>query len=279
MSFAQSDTCPSCVQIASDDVELYKKLFPLVVWTDSQVYDHNSVIKISGHLRPENDVAPVLIIVTNPLGNVVTVDQLAADANGDFSLNLNTQSPLWKQNGDYVIKAQSGSDNRLFKTKFTLISYDVGDVSECTNKEIAIVADNGGVYCLPFSSSKGTTLNAEGSLELASKTLSITIRGQDVDSIVLDIPRYLLDSKSSSGDDSDFVVLSDGKLVKFQELDSDADSRQIKIDYSPTRRGSYDIVGTHVVPEFGTIASLILVGSIGSILILGRSFSNRIVKF
>ena len=278
-SFAQSSQCPSCVQILPENIELYKKLFPLTIWTDSQVYDHDSMVTVSGHLRPENTVAPILIVVTNPIGNVVTVDQVLPNPGGDFEFMLNTKSTLWKQNGDYVIKAQSGSDNRQFKTKFTLISYGVGSVSQCTSLDARITASNGGVYCIPFESAKGTTISVEGTLNIDTKTLSLQIREQDVDSLVLDIPRYLLDSKSETGSDSGFVVFSEGKLVEIKEINSDDDSRQIEIDYSPTRRGNYEIIGTNVVPEFGSFAFVILFASIASILVLGRSFSNRFVKF
>lgn len=278
-SFAQSNQCPSCVQISPEDIDLYKKLFPLTIWTDSQVYDHDSMVTVSGHLRPENAVAPILVVVTSPIGNIVTVDQVIPNPNGDFEFILNTKSSLWKQNGDYVIKAQSGSDNRQFKTKFTLIPYGVGSVSQCTTLDAKITATNGGVYCIPYESTKGTTINVEGSLNLDTKTLSLQVRGQDVDSVVLNIPRYLLDSKSNTGSDSDFVVLSEGKLIDVKEIESDADSRQIKIDYSPTRRGNYEIVGTSVVPEFGSLVFVILIITITSVLVLGRSFSNRFVKF
>ena len=278
-SFAQSNQCPSCVQISPEDIDLYKKLFPLTIWTDSQVYDHDSMVTVSGHLRPENTVAPILVVVTNPIGNIVTVDQVIPNPNGDFEFILNTKSSLWKQNGDYVIKAQSGSDNRQFKTKFTLISYGVGSISQCTTLDAKITATNGGVYCIHYESAKDSTINVEGTLNLDTKTLSLQIRGQDVDSVVLDIPRYLLDSKSNTGSDSDFVVLSDGKLIDVKEIESDADSRQIKIDYTPTRRGNYEIVGTSVVPEFGSLVFVILIVTITSVLVLGRSFSNRFVKF
>ena len=277
-SFSQSNNCPSCVHIAPEDIDLYKELFPITVWTDSKIYDRHSLVKVTGHLRPENNISPILAVVTSPIGNVVTVDQISADHNGDFSFTLNTQSSLWKEDGDYVIKVQSGSDNRQFKTKFTLISYDVGNVSNCTNTEIPITADNGGVYCIPFNSSKGTTINTEGSLNLETKTLSIQIRGQDIDSVILDIPRGLLDSKSPSGLDSPFTVMSNQRMILFEELNSTEEIRQIKIDYSPTRDGLFQIIGTHVIPEFGSIALLILLSGLFTILLTGRLFSTGIVK-
>ena len=156
-------TCINCVQIHSYEIDLYKEMFPLTVWTDSQIYDHHSTIKINGYLKPQNTIAPILVVVTNPIGNVVTIQQLSSDVNGNFSFELNTESPLLKQNGDYILKVQSGTETRQFKTMFTLTS-------------------------------------------------------------------------------------------------------------DP-------LIQPHVVPEFGSISLLILIGSIMSILVIGKSFSNRFVKF
>jgi predicted secreted protein with PEFG-CTERM motif len=68
-------------------------------------------------------------------------------------------------------------------------------------------------------------------------------------------------------------------MVKYQELENDSDSRQIKLDYPATRKATFEIIGTKVIPEFGSIALLILISSIMSVLLLGKSFSNRFVKF
>jgi predicted secreted protein with PEFG-CTERM motif len=115
-------TCINCVQIHSYEIDLYKEMFPLTVWTDLQIYDHHSTIEINGYLKPQNTIAPVLIVVTNPIGNVVTIQQLSSDVDGNFSFELNTESPLLKQDGNYILKVQSGTETRQFKTMFTLTS-------------------------------------------------------------------------------------------------------------------------------------------------------------
>ncbi len=115
-------TCIGCVQIQSYDIDRYKEMFPLTVWTDFPIYDHNSIIQVNGYLKPQNTIAPILAVVTNPIGNVVTVQQLTPDADGNFSFELNTESPLFKQDGDYILKVQSGTETRQFKTMFTLTS-------------------------------------------------------------------------------------------------------------------------------------------------------------
>jgi len=280
LTFAESETdCPSCIQISSYDIELYKELFPLIAWTDSQIYDHYSTIHVSGYLRPQNNVAPIIVVITNPIGNVVTVEQFSPNSDGNFSLDLNTSSPLWKQDGDYILKIQSGSDTRLFKTKFTLVQSIFDNPNECNlSNEISLMATNGRIYCMPFKITSGTVSSAKGKLNLETKTIKLEIVGEGADSIIFTIPRYILDSKSASGEDTVFAVMYNGKIAKYTEIGSDSISRQIKLDYTIDKKITFEIVGTNVIPEFGSIAILILVVSILSILVISKS-SNRLVNF
>ena len=63
----------------------------------------SSTISISGHTgTPSKDVS---IVVTSPNGNIVTIDQVTPNANGDFATTIQTNSALWKQDGLYTIKA------------------------------------------------------------------------------------------------------------------------------------------------------------------------------
>lgn len=279
VSYAESEiTCTNCVQIPSYETHLYKEMFPLTVWTDSQFYDHHSTIKVNGYLNPENNVAPVLAVVTNPVGNVVTVQQISTDADGNFSFELKTESPLWTQNGDYVLKVQSGTETRQFKTKFTLVTSLAGS-ADCTSEKISVLANNGRIYCIPFKVTKGDVINTDGTLNSDKKTITLEITGNGIESVIFDIPRYILDSKSTAGDDSVFFVMSNGEMTEYQELESDSDSRQIKLDYPSAHKATFEIVGTHIIPEFGSVALLILIGSIISILVISKSFSNGFVKF
>jgi predicted secreted protein with PEFG-CTERM motif len=254
-------------------------MFPLTVWTDSHTYDHFSTITATGYLKPQNTVAPILVVVTNPIGNIVTIQQISPDVDGNFSFKLNTESPLWSKNGEYILKVQSGAETRQFKTNFTLVPSLTGSVDKCTSDKISVLANNGQIYCIPYTISDGIISTTKGKLNSDTKTITLDIKGQDIGSITLDIPRYILDSKSPVGGDSSFVVMANGKMIEYQELESNSNSRKIKLDYQIGNKVLFEIVGTHIIPEFGSVALLILIVSITSILIVGKSFSNRLVKF
>ncbi|MFB5628726.1 MAG: PEFG-CTERM sorting domain-containing protein [Nitrosarchaeum sp.] len=279
-SYAEPRTaCIDCVQIPSYKLDLYKELFPLIVWTDSQVYNHNAIIKVNGYLKPQNNVAPILAVVTNPIGNVVTIQQISPDADGNFSFELSTASPLWTQNGDYVLKVQSGAETRQFKTKFTLVSSTLEPSDKCKSNAISVLANNDRVYCIPYQITSGQVASTKGKLNSDTKTMTLDMKGQSIESVVFTIPRSILDSKSSSGVDSVFVVTTNGKMVEYIELDGDSKTRRIQLDYPASGKASFEIIGTHIIPEFGSLALLVLVGSIVSILVISKSFSNRLVKF
>ena len=86
--------------------------FPLTVLTDYPGYAENSEIIISGKVK-ESSLSeyeqPVTLMVVSPDGNIVKVDQLSLNSSNEFSTTLVAGGPLWKAGGEYVVKANYGS--------------------------------------------------------------------------------------------------------------------------------------------------------------------------
>ncbi len=75
----------------------------------AEIIEGATSIPVSGHTdRSINDVT---IVVTSPNGNIVSIDQVTPDANGDFMLEIQTASELWRENGMYTISAQQGESS------------------------------------------------------------------------------------------------------------------------------------------------------------------------
>jgi len=267
-------SCPSCVQIPDEEtLDLYKEILPIVIWTPDTTYDHQSQIVVNGHANNFDPNQPVIISVINPIGNLVYVDQIMIDDNGSFQTVLNTASPLWTQNGNYIIYAQNGSESRIFKTQVMILDV-IGVKESCSASEIPAIADNGGVYCIGSSVLQGAT-GVEGTLDTQSKILTLNIRGTDVAFITLDIPRYILDSKTDSFD-SDFVVLVNGEEANFNENPTSDDKRSLTIMFPPGD-SEIEILGTSVIPEFGSIAALILGVAIVSIIVVSAKSRLQLI--
>ena len=73
-------------------------------------------------------------------------------------------------------------------------------------------------------------------------------------SMVIDLPRNLIDAKAGSGDDQ-FIVLVDDTYTNFHENKTDTD-RDLTIPFA-AGSSRVEIIGTQVVPEFDHLASLV----------------------
>ena len=97
--------------------------------------------------------------------------------------------------------------------------------------------------------------------------LIVIIDSQDDGAITLDLPRESIDAMKSDNTDDTFIILIDGIEVPYEEISSDAQNRRITIDFEEAD-SDIEIIGTFVIPEFGSIAMLVLTASIISIIIL-----------
>ncbi|MSV26996.1 MAG: PEFG-CTERM sorting domain-containing protein, partial [Nitrosarchaeum sp.] len=92
-------------------------------------------------------------------------------------------------------------------------------------------------------------------------------------SISLEIPREIIDAKNQD-DDEKFIVIIDGIQVPYQETISDSNSRLITINFE-TGDSYIEVIGTSVIPEFGSIAVMILAAAIMSTVLITRNKFNR----
>ena len=259
--------CPGCVEGGYDKLESYKKLLPIVIWTDKAAYDQKSTIVVSGHVRNPNLDMDVTLKVVGPTGNVVKVEQLTFDSNGDFETKLNTASPLWTQGGVYIITAQYGGAS---KTDRVEIEVGVATVT-CDTDELETKLGNK-VYCIPYSATGATVVG--GTLNTGTRSLIVKIMAESQGEITLDIPRSVLDSKSGRSDDS-FFVLVDEEETDYEEKTTST-IRSVTIQF-PAGAEEIEIVGTQIVPEFGPIAALVLAVAIISIIAVSAKTRLRLM--
>ena len=256
--FVQDLACTGCVEIPLEEIELYKDLFPIIIWTDAKNYDHNSVITVNGFLRPENTFNPITFTVSNPIGNIVTIEQITPEPNGDFTLRLNTASALWKSDGFYIIKAQSGGENRVFKTNVILTSGIIQQESRCGLSEFSV---NGN--CISYSITGGIITGAN--LDTVKKSLKINIVSEDGGTLNV--------NPSSSIINGIFMVQIDGKVWDNTSIQGNS----VTILF-PEGTHEIEIIGTFVIPEFGHLAIIILAITITAMIVLNRKIGLPVLK-
>jgi predicted secreted protein with PEFG-CTERM motif len=253
--------CPGCgFDFYDADRNARYNEVPMRAWTDRSLYDHDSEIVVQGVVANLREM-PITIRIIGPQGNLVGIEQVEVSEDKTFETTFSTSSPLFSKNGIYTIRVQYGVQEINDKLTVELLGPEGEPVVSCGDDELTVESDTD-AYCVPYSADGVTASSATVSRELSS--IMIRVDAELDGTITLMIPRDILDSTSDEGD-TDFIVLIDDEEADFEEIDSDDATRTLEI-MVPEGTAQVEIIGTYAVPEFGTMAAIILAVAIVSII-------------
>lgn len=110
----------------------------------------------------------------------------------------------------------------------------------------------------------GATIN-DMLISTHETSLVISLNSTSDGNLIIDLPRTLIDAKVGANDDQ-FIVLVDDTYTDFHETKTGTD-RTLSIAFTNgTER--IEIIGTQVLPEFGSLSFAILAVSILSIIVI-----------
>jgi len=263
----------------------------IILNIDKTSYLEGETISISGEIKNMIASNQISLIIQSPNGNLVALDQMTVGSDKQFSTEIKLGGKLMKQEGTYTIKVQYGEQS-------ITTSFEFGGVIDMSENalEDAIVEDTVEDIVMDDpvivdSIVTATTLTIQDSTDLISYeitngkithvipdldavSLLIDIEAIDNGAIILTIPRSVLDSTINDNDD-EFFVLVDGEEVDFEEITTSTD-RTLTIEFLAGSE-QIEIIGTFVIPEFGTIAAMILAVAIISIIAISAKSRLSIV--
>ena len=234
-------------QEAQSRLQLEKE--SISVATDKPDYQGVQTIEVSGH----STITPIILMVTAPNGNLITIAQVETDLEGNYSTGIITGGALYSNAGSYKITSTSQG----FETS-TTFGYGTLEYIEEPQPQ-ASLAD------ITYEISGGEVDSISNDPEALSITLDLI--NADGGEIVLTLPRDVIDS-SIDGVDEVFFVLVDGYETEYTEVATDLD-RTLTIPFV-AEASSIEIIGTYVIPEFGTIAMMILAVAIISMVVVTK---------
>jgi len=224
---------------------------PVSVWTDKTGYEHSDMIIVEGRVANTSGF-PVTLTVISPLKSIATIDQIVVADDGTFKTTLNTAGAMWKYDGTYTIKVNYGSTEKSNSVKVELtggVAYTSNNQTQTNQCSVNELSANG--QCIPFSISGGMVTSAT----LNSNDNSIVIMINAKKDGVLTI------SPSKTIQDGIFMVLVDGE--EWDDVEIVANKVTVMF---PAGAETIEVIGTFVIPEFGTIAAMILAVAIISII-------------
>jgi len=232
--------------------------------TDNQAYVEGEVITISGKVDQVIiglQVSLQIFFEKNQIG----ISQVKVSQDGEFIEKITAGGPLWKNEGEVIIKATYGESS--VERVIDFFRETSGEYTEIYEVKIP---KGGGTFDV-FYTMKGGDVTG---MELNQKNLSLVVNIDTNTDGVLEIKllRDNIDSLSGNGLDIDYIVLvyeKDNSVIpiqtEYKKIDKNDDYRALSI---PIKNNDVkvEIIGTQVIPEFGTIAMIVLAVAIVSII-------------
>jgi len=244
------------------------------VQTDDSTYDEGDIIVISGQIETIIGETPVTLQLFKD-GNMVEIAQITVSGDGNYSYPILAEGSMWQSQGEYIVKVTYGEGN-VSETSFLYIP---NSEVLTTTDTFEVNAGSSGTFDLPYTIRGGTI--SDISIDENIFGLVVDIDASTNGKIVVDLPRKYIDAEKQNGKDEVFIILiekQNGDVVEttYNEETSHSEIRTLTINFEEGD-SEIQIIGTYVIPEFGTIVMIILtVGILASVLLTRNRFQIKI---
>jgi len=235
----------------------------LTVTTEKESYAAGEPVEVLGLVDITLEGTDALIQVFSPIGNRVHLAQVSVDSDGSFSETVSTSiGGLWKETGTYTIQVNYGENSTQVEFEYGgMMSAGVQTTPEFAMEEnenlsqSIMIEDHSLNYELTCAEILSMTPDTE------MKSMIIAIKTDCDGELTITLPKDVIDT-----DENGFFVLVDGDETN-HKASSVGEFWTLTIPFSYGSE-EIEIIGTFVIPEFGTIAALVLVVAITSIIII-----------
>ena len=242
--------------------------------TSSDIYYSGDYVVVFGDVNTIFENMPITIQIYYE-SNLVDVAQVAVAQDGTFVKSFNAVGQQWKEEGTYTVRAQYTS-TQIAVTTFEFFS----QVIDTSSAVFPVQIPNSGTFDVGYTIRGGDVTEINMSLDRYSLLVETTMDTNG--NLILKLPRESFDAQSD-GKDNTFIILiskennapEDFVQVEYEEIATSSDYRTIRI---PLEEGDkwVEVVGTYVIPEFGSVVIIILVVAVSSAIIISKSrFSVR----
>jgi len=261
----------------------------LSISTSNDIYYSGDYVVVFGSVNTIFENMPITIQIYHE-SNLVDVAQVPVAQDGTFVKSFNAVGQQWNEEGTYTIRVQY-TPTQIGETTFKFFSqvidkssavfpvnipnsgtFDVGYTIRGGEVE-SIIMNQGDQEDERYSILVGTTMSTNGNLilKLPRESFDAQSDGEDITFIVM-----ISKEDSVAGVDLHHTVTrSNFVQVEYEEIGVSADYRTIRI---PLEEGDQwvEVIGTYIIPEFGSVVIIILVVAVSSAIIISKSrFSVR----
>ena len=242
----------------------------LSISTSNDVYYDGDYIVIFGSVKTIFENMPITIQIYYDT-NLITIAQPDVAKDGTFAASFYATGTIWNEDGTYTVRVQYTS-TEMGTTTFEFFNQMIDESSEIFPVDIP----NSGTFDVGYTMRGGEVNDIQMVQERYS--LLVAIDAVSNGNLILKLPKDSFDAQND-GKNGDFIILvskdnanvgENFVQVEYEEIAVSSDYRTIRI---PVEEGDkwVEVIGTYVIPEFGSIVIIILVVSVSSAIIISKS--------
>ena len=243
--------------------------------TANNLYYDGDHVEVFGSVNTIFEDMPITIQIYYG-SNLVSIAQPEVATDGTFVASFYATGAKWKEEGTYTVRAQY-TPTQIAETSFEFFSQMIDTSAAAFPVDIPY----SGTFPVGYTMRGGEVNNISMNQERYSILVETTMNSNG--NIILKLPRESFDAQKSNGEDNTFIILiskgnnesEDFVQVEYEEIATSSDYRTIRI---PLEEGDkwVEVIGTYVIPEFGSVVIIILVVAVSSAIIISKSrFSVR----
>ena len=242
----------------------------ITISTSTDIYYNGDHVVVFGNISTFFENLPITIQVYHET-NLISVAQVPVAKDGTFVSSFYATGSKWKDEGTYTIRAQY-TPTQIAETTFEFFS----QVIDKSSAVFPVDIPNSGTFDVGYTVRGGEVKDIVMNQERYSLLIETTMDSNG--NIVLKLPRDSFDAQKDGGADTTFIILvskqnnaaEDFMQVEYEEIAVGPDYRTIRI---PLEEGDrwVEVIGTYVIPEFGSVVIIILVVAVSSAIIMSKS--------
>ena len=237
-------------------------------------YDGDHVV-VFGSVNTIFEDMPITIQIYYE-SNLIGIAQPAVAKDGTFVASFYATGSKWKDEGTYTIRAQ------YTPTQIAEITFEFfNQVIDLSTSVFPVDIPNSGTFGVGYTIRGGEVKAINMNEERYSLLVETTMNSNG--NLILKLPRESFDAQKSDNVDDIFIILISKEnnepenfvQVEYKEIATSSDYRTVLITLEEGDRW-VEVIGTYVIPEFGSIVIIILVVAVSSAIIISKSrFSVR----
>jgi len=240
----------------------------------SDIYYSGDYVTVFGTVNTIFENMPITLQIYHET-NLVDVAQVPVAKDGTFVKSFNAVGSQWKEEGTYTVRAQY-TQTQIAETTFEFFS----QVIDKSSAIFPVNIPNSGTFDIGYTIRGGEVEKITMNQERYSLLVQTTVNSNG--NLVLKLPRESFDAQSNGKDNTFIILISKENTeaenfmqVEYEEIATGDNYRTIRIPLEENDKW-VEVIGTYVIPEFGSIVIIILVVAVSSAIIISKSrFSVR----